>query len=256
MASMTKDNDVTYLSVMVVGDNPDELMGKYDKNLVVPEHILIPKDSKNVKENFMKILTKIDKFGEKYEMSRKFIEASNRFKDKIDVMTNEEFINAMCAGYEMDKDGNVISTENPDGRWESYRLGQEFAMPLKLKTGGDKVFYATNSEVDWDGMENEQVDNCRRVWDVVFNGVEPENETEKLFAEHDFYRDYLESFGSIETFIKRSCSFFTYSYLDENGWVDIDDYGDSGEWIEKFRERFIDKLKDDDKITIFEYKRF
>ena len=65
----------------------------------------------------------------------------------------------------------------------------------------------------------------------------------------------LPNFQNVDQFVSHNCAYWNYAYLDENGWVDVDDEGDEIKWVSSFFERFIEPLKENDKITIYEFSR-
>ena len=87
---------------------------------------------------------------------------------------------------------------------------------------------------------------------------EPKNDDEKQIKA--YWKDrgkYLSIFKSKDDFITHNCAYWTYAYLDENGWhdVDSDENGNENEWIKSFYSKFIKKINDDALITIYEFSR-
>ncbi len=82
----------------------------------------------------------------------------------------------------------------------------------------------------------------------------PTNEDEeKIKKIWSVRKNYLQKFKSEDAFVYHNCSYWNYAYLDDKGWVDLDDSPSDIEWVSTFYDRFVTKLKDDDLITIYEY---
>ena len=96
----------------------------------------------------------------------------------------------------------------------------------------------------------------RIVWRMVVEGEEPQNDEQKTWYENMKNKtNYFANFKDEDDYATYSTSYWNYAYLDKDGWKDVDDGGDQMEWISKYLYRFVENLKPDDKITIFECTR-
>jgi hypothetical protein len=87
----------------------------------------------------------------------------------------------------------------------------------------------------------------------VVDGREPQNDQEKTIYESMKDREaYFENFKSKEAYVTYSTAYWNYAYADKNGWVDVDDDGNEERWINDFFPRFVEKLKPNDLVSIFE----
>ena len=242
---------------MVVGGNPEELMEKYSKSLKVKPYIKYKYlDAEKMKENSSKMLSEIINNPEKFTLS-KF--QTDYFKERlkaINSMTPFEYYRTITDGMYYDENGNAISEENPNGKWDKYNLGKNFSYPLKLNDGKE-VYQAVSKDIDWDSMNMnpEYVRLFETIWALVIDDDDPSNDQEKLLkANWETKKNYLSNFKNVDEFVAHNCSYWNYAFLDKDGWVDMDDEGENEtKWIENFFERFIEPLKDDDLITIYEY---
>ena len=81
----------------------------------------------------------------------------------------------MTEEYEYDPEtGNAISTKNPDGKFDSYRIAGNFAMPFILKNGKE-VYSALKGDIDWEKM-NADPTPYETAWDLVVGGKKPKND--------------------------------------------------------------------------------
>ena len=69
-------------------------------------------------------------------------------------------------GYEIDDEENLMSTYNPDSKWDWYCEGGRWGAWLLLKEKGEdgeplNAIFATKEEVDWDAMlEKDRIPFC------------------------------------------------------------------------------------------------
>lgn len=247
-----------FYTVMVVGDNPEELMAKYDCSLKVKPYIKFKYlDAEKMRKNAIKVFTELCANPRKFSLNEF---QTDYFKERLKAtnnMTSFEYYTAITNGLYYDDNGNALSEENPEGKWDSYHIGRNFSYPLKLKDG--KESYQTSAGVvDWGQMHmsTNAVRYFEAVWSLVVDDNKPADEDEeKLKKEWETRKNYLSNFKDKDSFVAHNCAYWCYAYLDEKGWVDADDSNNTNEWISHFFERFIEPLNDDAKITIYEFSR-
>ena len=247
-----------FFTVMVVGDNPEGLMAKYDKALTVKPYIKYKYlDAEKLRNNAIKMLSNIVENYDKFAMSeyqRDYFK--ERFK-AISGMTPFEYYSTITEGLYYDKEGNALCEENPDGKWDKYNIGKNYSYPLKLKDGKE-VYQALAGDVNWDEMhmKTDSVKLFETIWALVMEDDDPSDaDEENLKKAWINKKNYLSNFQNVDQFVSHNCAYWNYAYLDENGWVDVDDEGDEIKWVSSFFERFIEPLKENDKITIYEFSR-
>ena len=247
-----------FFTVMVVGDDPESLMAKYDKALKVKPYVKYKYlDADKIRKNAIKMLSGLIENYDKFAMSEY---QRDYFKERlkaINGMSPFEYYKTITDGLYYDDEGNAMSEENKDGKWDKYNIGKNFSYPLVLKNGG-KEYQAQAKDVDWDSMHM-KTDNVRLfeiIWALIMDGDEPSNaQEENLKKIWSSKKNYLSNFSSVDQFVSHNCAYWNYAYLDENGWKDVDDDGDEIKWVSSFFERFIEPLKENDKITIYECSR-
>ena len=245
-----------FLSVMVVGDNPDELMKKYDKALKVEPHVVFKYlDAEKMKKNVSKVLTELVNNPEKFTLSKFQRDYFNEKLKNVNSMTTFEYYTTITEGMYYDEDGNAMSDENPDGKWDKYNIGKNFSYPLKLHDGKE-VYQAKGKDIDWSSlnMNPEYVELFERIWQLAVEDDEPTTkEEENLKVNWKTKKNYLSNFKTMDDFVKHNCAYWNYAFLDKDGWVDMDSVANEAEWINNFCDRFVQKIGDDDLVTIFEY---
>lgn len=246
--------DYNHFVVLAAGDNPQELMDKYDLNKKVTPYVVYRfKDAGKLKAKYLEVLNGLLKND---DMSEDEIAEIN---DSINEVTNEndvQFYLDYTEGYDYDdKTGDAISDVNPDGKWSVCNVGKIFSVPFITKEGKE-VFSEMKGNVDWKLMHLHGSEIYETTWDVVMGGKTPETEIEKKVYENMKNRTgYFQKFGSKEMYVASNTAFWCYAYVDKNGWVELEDGQDQFEWMVDFYDRFIEPLPDDTMLTIFECRR-
>lgn len=245
-----------FLSVMVVGKNPEELMEKYNKSLKVEPYIKYKYlDADKLKKNATKVLSEIVNNPEKLTLSKFQIDYFKERLKAINGMSTFEYYKTITDGLYYNENGDALSEENPNGKWDKYNLGKNFSYPLKLNDGKE-VYQALAKDIDWDSMHmnKEYVRLFETIWALVIDDDEPSTQQEEnLKANWLTKKNYLSKFKTVDEFVSHNCAYWNYAFLNESGWVDVDDCGSETKWISGFFEKFIEPLKDDDLVTIYEY---
>lgn len=241
-----------FFSLMVVGDNPDELLKKYDSNLKLEPYIKYHyKDAGKLRKKSIKLMQDIIDNKDKTALNDITIDY---FKERVNALKNMsdfDYYTCITTGLNFNKDGDAITTENPDGKYKTCRIGKNLCIPLKLKTGKE-VLQAKAKDVDWVSMHLINQDVYKAAWELFHKEREPKTETEKTIYENVKNQNrYFENFDSEDKYVEYNCSYWNYAYLDEKGWLDADDHKNY-EWITKFYDKFVKKLKPDDLVTIYE----
>ena len=247
-----------FFTVMVVGDNPEGLMSKYDKALKVKPYIKYRYlDAEKIRSNAVKMLSNIIANYDKFTMSEDQLEYFKSRLKAINGMSSFEYYSSLTNGLYYDTDGNALSEENPDGKWDKYNIGKNFSYPLKLKDGKE-TYQAMSGDVDWNQMhmETNSVNLFEIIWRLVVDNDDPSDANEEQLKNNwKDKKNYLSEFKNVDEFISHNCAYWNYAYLDKNGWIDVDDEGDEMKWVLNFFERFIEPLKNDEKVTIYEFSR-
>ena len=249
-------NKSRFLSVMVIGDNPEKLMEKYSKSLKVKPYIKFRYlDAEKMKNNSSKILSEITSNPEKFALNKLQLDYFKERLKAINAMSPFEYYTTITQGMFYDENGDALSDINPNGKWDKYNLGKNFSYPLKLKNGKES-YQALAKDVDWNSMHmnSEYVKLFETIWALVIDDDDPSTpEEESLKANWSAKRNYLSKFKTVDEFVSHNCAYWNYALLSEKGWTDVDDENIESNWINSFFDRFIKPLKDDDLITIYEY---
>ncbi len=258
---------------MVVGNNPDELVKKYDLDTKVKPYVKM-KRSEAAKRQAIHL-----KFIENLLTTNQIVLSDRQreiYKDLyLDIQDMDEamYFEAFTEGCTYDeKTGDALSTENPNAKYQhacnpQKRLdasGEEHDMinPFILlpeedntekENDEDEISYqARKCEIDWDRMHLYNTALYYRVWALCVDDEEPISPQEETIKERMKERqDYFANFKNDDEYVNHSCSFWCYGYLDENGYKELDYTISDKEWVATFYEKFVEPLKDDDYISLY-----
>lgn len=128
------------------GDNWESNLDQYDENMEVEPYIRYTKDEAidEVKrrhaqsyENALEALKKKDLNSESYEYFQKVLDKG------LFISWEDAWEEAKKWGYEIDSDENLLSTYNPDSKWDWYSVGGRWGGFLHYKDA-DPGFEETN----------------------------------------------------------------------------------------------------------------
>ena len=243
-----------HFTLIIVGNNPDQLVEKYDNNLIVDPYIVYyfkdrEKYRKQFIESYENALTMVNDKNER----AKIISRIDEIKNKDDV----DFYVELTDGYIIDdKTGDAYSRKNINGRYDSCTKAKHFAVPL-INLQGDEVFSERKKNIDWKKIHLDNQYTYEFVWDSVMNGLQPKTEEEKTLYENMKNRSmYLEQFKTRENYLLSNTSFWGYAFLSEKtGWIEPDNKMEQFEWVKNFYDRFIKPLGENELINVYECVR-
>lgn len=139
----------------------------------------------------------------------------------IDLYSNQDMYQQGIADYPnalIDKNGNVLSTYNPNAKWDWYEIGGRWNDSLKLKNGST-ANSAAIKDIDF-SINKDQYDDAIRFWELyIEKGVENLTEEEQKEIDFVFYNKeyYLQKYKTKEQYAIIQGSFSTYAILDSKG---------------------------------------
>lgn len=243
-----------FFSLMVVGEKPDEVIEKYGSEYKIEPYIKYKYlDAKKYQSTAIKVLgetlNKFDTIGLPPSISKEALESR---LSTLKSLTPFEYYRELTDGLYYNEDGDALSEENPNIKYNTCRLARNFATLLRLKDGSE-TNKALAKDVDWDAMNGANKEVYEAAWELVMDGREPQNDQERTIYESMKDKGaYFENFKSKEAYVAYGTAYWNYAYADKDGWVDVDDDGNEEKWINNFFPRFVEKLKPNDLVTIFE----
>jgi hypothetical protein len=255
---MDKNN---FFSLLVIGDDPEIIMEKYNENYEVEPYIKYYfKDKDKLFKDRIKIFEQILK-NKEYFSNKQLIDEVRISLSKMRRMNSFEYYKDLTVGYVYDKDGNAITDDNPNLRYSTYSQTLNFISPLYItdeKGNPKEVTTANKGEINWNLLHLNQEKSLiyNNTWELCVDKREAQNDIEKTILNNMKNADrYFNRFNSKKDYILYNASFWTYAILSENiGWVDMDDMADF-EWVINFFDNYILPLSNDEKLTIFECRK-
>ena len=240
-------------SVLVIGDNPDEQMMTFDIGQDLEEPYILYKYSEReqLKEKKIKLYE-----GLLYELdNNKYGDTIRKELEKLKKTSTDAFYLSLSDNYGLDNEMNIITYENPNGKWFSCEKGGKLYSNYLKNKEGEFIVSAKKNQIDWDyvHMNNDKVLKYNRTWEMCVENDKPITESDINIYNNmsSLNKQYFERFGSKEMFINMSCSFHTYAVCNNGLWSDME-FVNEFNWIPNFYKKFVDLIKDDELFTIYE----
>ena len=244
-------------------------------------------DDEKVKDLIAGMLKKdwLTKHGDSWYSAERKEESYKYYKGKLDLVkkyldgtiTDKECHDLYCEDEDkMDEEGNILSTYNPESKWDWYSVGGRWGGELKIKKskvkeyGSDTVDEALKGDIDWAAMnsiEPEQRERAKRFWkyyvmEEPYPGTEEEKRDELGFI---MYKPeyYLKRYKTIEGYLKSISTWYLRAVLDDDGeWHEVGQMGwfgcssesedEDAKWEDEFYDRFIKPLPEDAMLTVID----
>lgn len=240
-------------TVMVVGDNPEELMEQYNINHKVTQYCKYKYlDAPKLRAKAILLMKELLNNIDKLSLGQFHVDYfTNKLQD-LEGMSDFEYYQELTQGLTYDENGDAWSSENPNGKWTTCKIGDFLSVPLPLKDN-TQTHQAFNKDIDWDKIHMFDKELYEITWDLVHGLRTPINEQEeKILKNMSPQTNYFASFPNKEAYVVHNSAYWNYAFLDKNGWVDIDSAESQQKWITEYYDRFINNLQPNDKVTIFE----
>lgn len=196
---------MSHFVVAVFSRNPEDverLLAPYDENLGVVPYI---------------------------EYTRETAIAEGHSFKSMACATDEECYEYMAKEYRerdmIDPEGNLLTTYNPDSKWDWYEVGGRWKNYLRL-LDGTRCNDAPVNEVDF-GVDPVEYEKAISFWNsYVEGGAESKpGDDFRTFYKPEYYTD---QYGTKEAYAKDCASFMPYAFVDAAGrWYDV---GAMGWW--------------------------
>lgn len=253
VAVITKTDDITEL---------EELLAPFDENIEVEEYVYRTKqqiidDVKNRKEEYLAKIKKASKQELRdFLTDRKY----HYMRNILNLYSDDDFYNFEhyddCS---YNKNGDELSTYNPNSKWDWYSIGGRWSGELKKKNSNE--YFNTLQVKDWDTTPDEETINAhKRFWELAVEHQEPTEDEKPFFS---LYNEnyYIEKYKTKENYANIASEFQTYAVLMPDGtWLEPGKMGWWGvshstidealSWEENYKTNIIDKLDPEWYITI------
>ena len=217
----------------------DDALAPFDENREVDPYIDVRKEDvvpnfrkahQQYLENWIEDLkaAQSDNDKEKIERAERMI-ASN--KEDLS-LSDEEIYRRETEDRDLDEDGNILSTYNPDSKWDWYdENGGRWQNGIRTRDGRN-VNQCRVSDVRLaPGPDDQEAYEKQKHVFLIYSGqTEPKNEAERKALERSFWRPayYLDHYGDADTFALDQVMGYPYAVLLADGtWVEP---GEMGWW--------------------------
>lgn len=240
-----------YFSVMVVGENPELQMSKFNSSLKVQPFLKYKIE--DASELHKKAILTVEKMIIEMNDNSIVLEYLHNHLSEIKDMTDIEYFSFLTKNLKHDEDGNAWDDTNPNGKWTTYQNGNENSIEL-IKYDGTKVMQCRKGEVDWSKIHLAKQQIYKRTWEMVVENQEPKHDADKIMLGiMGEQKDYLLNFKTKDNYIKYNTSYWNYAVIKDGIWMDTENK-DSIEWVNNFYDTFVEPLNDNELITIYEYQ--
>lgn len=250
-----------HFKVIVAGENPEELMLRYDSQTKVAPYVVFEfKKAGEYKENYLKSLRAILKHAEKEFPNDEQVEYLREEIKDIESESAEDYFLDLTEGLTLDeKTGDALSTDNPNEMFTFHKVGGSFSLPfiLKGKEGEEAETYsARKKDIAWNEVHLANQRPYEVAWDTTHGLAEPQNEDEqKIYENMKNLNAYFLNFENREHYIASNTAFWGLAFVDEDGWHELPPDEKQFDWVINFYDRFIEPLPEDTLLTIYECVR-
>lgn len=288
---------MSHFAVLVIGDNIEKQLEKFDENIEMKPYVKYTKEQAIEKER-KEILEYKERYYDKYMADPEAYAADctnenhlkylrDEFPKKLEFTDEELYQEAIEYEDDLGPNGEIMSTYNPDSKWDWYQIGGRYAGRLILKEGIEKeanpefswgwdakameevlkeprVDTALMGQMDWSKMHNVQsrYDAAIRFWEMKVEGAEPKTDQEKEELKWDWYKTefYTERYKDKETYAKSRASFTMWAIVKDGVWYEKGHMGmfamssesddEALDWELNMYDRFIKDLPEDTRLTV------
>lgn len=250
------DKGSKFFNVMVIGENPQDLMSKFSIDIQVEPYVKYHyADAEQYRQKAIENLEGLLKQKNAVKLPPSLADIIQSRLSAIKNQSAFEYYQALTYGLYYNEEGDALSCENPKGYWKTAHIARNFANPLILKDGSQS-YSALAKDIDFDAMNSSNKAIYERTWDLIMGGIPPKDKVdEQIIANMQNKENYLSSFHTKEKYVLYNTTYWSYAVVTSDGeWHDADTKykGNMTEWINNFRMNFIHNLLDEDKISIYE----
>ena len=252
---MKNSGTLDFFSLLVIGDNPDEQIMKFDTSSDIETPYIIYKytDVGSIRKNKVKFYTELLSKTKDQNIRDKITQQLWNLTHTSDI----DYYLSLSEYHSMDEDRNIVSTENPSGKWLTCDKGGRIYSNYLIDINGKPTSSDKKDQLDWRKfhLNEERVKMYDKIWELCVNNTTPKNESDRTIVSNiEKIPNYFDSFNNKEMFINYSTSFWTYAVIVNGEWLDMENELDF-DWVINYYNRFIKNLNENELITIYECTR-
>ena len=276
---------MSHFTVLVIGENIDEKLAPFDEGLAVTPYI--DKTREEVEKEYAKLrreatVGSFKQFQAYLDGYRGKVEETPEYLRKYaNPMSLPEFAKTYYGG-KLDENGNLLTTYNPDSKWDWYQIGGRWAGLLRVKDSSngnrgnpsllmDEFEYKPNEvdsaqfgDIDWEKMlhDPEAEKKLRDFWEIAVNAdMDDKRRLDQFILYKPQY--YLNAYKTVDEYVRRLTLFSTYAVITDDGvWHGKGDMGwfgmssesddEAANWDNGYWNRFLANLSPDTLITVLD----
>ena len=229
------------VAVITTDGNYEEALAPFNENIEVDPYIHETRES--IIQRLKERKAKVDSGQQDSFIQEEFVNVNWNNDDSI----IEAYMDYWKDDEQFDENGNLLTTRNPQAKWDWYSLGGRWCGSLKLKHPVDytkqsepsllqlmsdtkTVIDTLTEELLTDHAQVKDIDftpdlsnvkHYERFWEInVENSPLKEDEKMEDFRTFRTSNYYLEAYGNKETYVKEQTSFNTYALLYHGEWIE------------------------------------
>ena len=222
-----------HFKVIVAGENPEELMLKYDSETKVAPYVVFEyKKAEEYKRKYLESLRAILKHAEKEFPNDEQVQYLREEIKDIESESAEDYFLDLTDGLTLDEEtGDALSTDNPNEMFTFHKIGGSFSLPFILKDDRES-YSARKGDIAWNEVHLANQRPYEVAWDTTHGLAEPQNEDEKKIYENMKNLDaYFLNFDSREHYIASNTAFWGLAFVDEKGWHELPPEEKQFDWV-------------------------
>lgn len=231
---------MSHFTVMVQIPKENVITGGIERYL---ETVLAPFDENMEAEAYINVPA--EELKAEYEKRKK-----ENPEYEIDKMTLADYANEWY-GQDLDEEGNLLSTYNPNSKWDWWVIGGRWRNLLRLKNG-DNVDFAFVEEIDFDGILEEDRQKRANSWAEAHKDGVPQGMQKFIYGIQT---------ATLEEHVATASGLTTFAVVTKDGewcekgsmgWWGVHSASSEEEklWEESYYKNFIEPLDPKDLIVI------
>lgn len=256
-----------FRTVLVIGDNHEELIKKYSADTKVESHVKCRlDDAGKLHKSFLKLIKSILDSKE-LKLTESQRENYRELYINIKGMSDFEYYQYYTKGCMYDeKTGDALTDENPEAHYRAERCYEQrlrshneegpFSNPFWLNDA-TRSYSARLNDICWKRIHlyDKECDIYRRAWEIVVEGDEPKTEQEnRIKVNMEGKLGYFLNFKDKEEYVRHSCSFWCYGIITDKGYNEVTYDISDKDWVSNFYDKYIKPLKGNPLLTIYEVR--
>jgi hypothetical protein len=226
-----------HYSLLVIGENIEEQLAPFAEDLQVPRYV------RDTKEEIIASYR---------HCHPEFAHVADNRIHQLAITDYQDNEIAPCGG--------IYSIDNPNGKWDSWKIGGIFYDKLVCKDLICRDSARLKDIAIWTEINDttKHLDTkasyqAYRQWNVVVNGDTPRQKHEREWLKGRNREWYLETYQTKHAFVTTKTTFWTNDVLKDGIWYELEDEKDTVEWVRNYYDRFIKGLPDDTLLTVVDY---